>query len=74
MVNTTSVDPNAPRKRKSRFGEAKPEVVGVTGMPTAIDIQGMSVKDLSNYTINLRLDEINRKLRMNDVVPPERER
>lgn len=43
-------------------------------MPTAIDIQGMSVKDLSNYTINLRLDEINRKLRLNDVVPPERER
>lgn len=34
----------------------------------------MSVKDLSNYTITLRLDEINRKLRLNDVVPPERER
>jgi splicing factor 1 len=34
----------------------------------------MTVKDLSNYTISLRLDEINRKLRSGDVVPPERER
>lgn len=34
----------------------------------------MTVKDLSNYTISLRLDEINRKLRSGDVIPPERER
>jgi splicing factor 1 len=29
---------------------------------------------LDNYAIHLRLEEINRKLRMNDFVPPERER
>lgn len=45
----------------------------MAGMPTAIsgDIAG---KDLENYATHVRLDEIGRKLRSGDVVPPERER
>ncbi|KII89755.1 hypothetical protein PLICRDRAFT_158899 [Plicaturopsis crispa FD-325 SS-3] len=64
-------DPNAPRKRRSRWGEAKTEI---PGLPTAISATGVSQAQLDNYAIHLRLEEINRKLRLNDFVPPERER
>ncbi|CAA7266928.1 unnamed protein product [Cyclocybe aegerita] len=64
-------DPNAPRKRRSRWGEAKTEI---PGLPTAISAAGVSQAQLDNYAIHLRLEEINRKLRLNDFVPPERER
>lgn len=66
-----SADPNAPRKRRSRWGEAKNEI---PGLPTAINANGVSQAHLDNYAIHLRLEEINRKLRLNDFVPPERER
>ncbi|KIK63654.1 hypothetical protein GYMLUDRAFT_196432 [Collybiopsis luxurians FD-317 M1] len=65
------VDPNAPRKRRSRWGEAKTEI---PGLPTAISAVGVSQAQLDNYAIHLRLEEINRKLRLNNYVPPERER
>ncbi|KAJ7593534.1 hypothetical protein C8J56DRAFT_931300 [Mycena floridula] len=65
------VDPNAPRKRRSRWGDAKTEI---PGLPTAISAAGVSQAQLDNYAIHLRLEEINRKLRLNDFVPPERER
>ncbi|KAF9532579.1 hypothetical protein CPB83DRAFT_847007 [Crepidotus variabilis] len=68
---TLLVDPNAPRKRRSRWGEAKAEI---PGLPTAISAAGVSQAQLDNYAIHLRLEEINRKLRLNDFVPPERER
>lgn len=64
-------DPDAPRKRKSRWGEAKSEPVG---LPTAISSSGVSQRELDNYAIQIRLDEINRKLQMNSFIPPERER
>ncbi|KAH9936048.1 hypothetical protein B0H21DRAFT_878702 [Amylocystis lapponica] len=64
-------DPNAPRKRRSRWGDAKTEI---PGLPTAISTTGVSQAHLDNYAIHLRLEEINRKLRLNDYVPPERER
>ncbi|TRM64844.1 splicing factor SF1 [Schizophyllum amplum] len=64
-------DPNAPRKRRSRWGDAKSEI---PGLPTAISSTGVSQAQLDNYAIHLRLEEINRKLRLNDFVPPERER
>lgn len=66
-----SADPNAPRKRRSRWGEAKTDI---PGLPTAISANGVSQAHLDNYAIHLRLEEINRKLRMNDFIPPERER
>lgn len=68
---TSLVDPNAPRKRRSRWGEAKTEI---PGLPTAISAAGVSQAQLDNYAIHLRLEEINRKLRLNDFIPPERER
>lgn len=43
-------------------------------MPTAISAAGVSQAQLDNYAIHLRLEEINRKLRLNDFVPPDRER
>jgi len=43
-------------------------------LPTAISATGVSQAQLDNYAIHLRLEEINRKLRLNDFVPPERER
>ncbi|KAF8742686.1 hypothetical protein AX14_002911 [Amanita brunnescens Koide BX004] len=64
-------DPNAPRKRRSRWGEVKSEI---PGLPTAISAAGVSQAQLDNYAIHLRLEEINRKLRLNDFIPPERER
>jgi splicing factor 1 len=71
LYHLTSVDPNAPRKRRSRWGEAKTEI---PGLPTAISAAGVSQAQLDNYAIHLRLEEINRKLRLNDYIPPERER
>ena len=66
-----TADPNAPRKRRSRWGEVKTEL---PGLPTAISANGVSQAQLDNYAIHLRLEEINRKLRLNDFIPPERER
>lgn len=61
-----------PRKRRSRWGDESTKV-DMAGLPTAIqgNIEG---KELDNYALSLRLEEINRKLRSGDVVPPERER
>lgn len=71
LVHCFSVDPNAPRKRRSRWGDTKTEL---PGLPTAISANGVSQAQLDNYAIQLRLEEINRKLRLNDYVPPEKER
>jgi hypothetical protein len=65
------VDPNAPPKRKSRWGAA---TTAASGFPTAVSSTGLSVADLDKYAIQVRLEEINRKLRMNDFIPPENER
>jgi len=61
-----------PRKRRSRWGDESAKV-DLAGLPVAIqgNIEG---KELDNYALSLRLEEINRKLRSGDVVPPERER
>lgn len=61
-----------PRKRRSRWGDEK-DKIDVAGLPTAIS-GGVSGKDLEAYATHVRLEEINRKLRSGDVVPPERER
>ena len=59
------------RKKRSRWGDAK---IDIPGLPTAISAAGVSQAQLDNYAIHLRLEEINRKLRLNDFIPPERER
>ncbi|WWC70748.1 branchpoint-bridging protein [Kwoniella pini CBS 10737] len=61
---------DGPRKRRSRWGDAK---VDVPGLPVAITGK-VSQHELDNYAIHVRLEEINRKLRTGDVVPPENQR
>ncbi|WWC88683.1 branchpoint-bridging protein [Kwoniella dendrophila CBS 6074] len=61
---------DGPRKRRSRWGDAK---VDVPGLPVAITGK-VSQTELDNYAIHVRLEEINRKLRTGDVVPPEGQR
>ncbi|KEI39764.1 uncharacterized protein L969DRAFT_40612, partial [Mixia osmundae IAM 14324] len=68
----SSSAPLAPgeRRRKSRWGDEK-DKIQVAGLPTAITGQ-VAQQDLTNYATQLRLEEIQRKLKLNDVVPPER--
>ena len=61
-----------PRKRRSRWGDAS-ERVEVPGLPVALTGK-VSQAELDNYAIHVRLEEINRKLRTGDVVPPEGQR
>lgn len=58
-----------PRKRKSRWGDANDKIT----IPTAIGAN-VSAQELDKYAIQVRLDEISRKLRSGDFVPPDRER
>ncbi|KZS92512.1 hypothetical protein SISNIDRAFT_455728 [Sistotremastrum niveocremeum HHB9708] len=68
---TPTEESSGPRKRRSRWGDTKTEI---PGLPTAISADGVSQAQLDNYAIQVRLEEINKKLRLNDYVPPERER
>ncbi|OCF33493.1 branchpoint-bridging protein [Kwoniella heveanensis CBS 569] len=61
---------DGPRKRRSRWGDAKADVAG---LPVAIT-GNVSQTELDNYAIHVRLEEINRKLRTGDVVPPDGQR
>jgi splicing factor 1 len=65
--------PDAPRKRRSRWGDEKPAGVN-PAMPTAIMGSNVSQLELEQYANRMRVEEINIKLRTNDVVPPERQR
>ena len=58
-----------PRKRKSRWGDATDKLT----IPTAIGAN-VSAQELDKYAIQVRLDEISRKLRSGDFIPPDRER
>lgn len=61
-----------PRKRKSRWGDAN-ERVDVSGLP--VNIMGkVATSELDSYAVHVRLEEINRKLRTGDVVPPDGQR
>ncbi|KAJ3404448.1 hypothetical protein HDU80_002846 [Chytriomyces hyalinus] len=61
-----------PRKRRSRWGDEEAKV-NIPGIPTVLP-QGMNAQQVEEFVIHARLDEIGRKLRTGDVVPPERER
>ena len=67
---TDAVD--GPRKRRSRWGDAA-ERADVSGLPTSVT-GAISGAQLDNYAIHVRLEEINKKLRTGDVVPPEGQR
>jgi splicing factor 1 len=68
-VTAEVTDPNAPRKRRSRWGEEK----STLGVATALGAN-VSQSELERYAVNVRLEEIARKIQSGDVVPPERER
>lgn len=61
------------RKRGNRWGDATDNnsVAGLIGLPTAIFTQ-MSSEQLEAYTVHLRIEEISQKLKINDIIPPER--
>lgn len=61
-----------PRKRRSRWGDESAKVE-VPGMPVALT-GNVSQADLDNYAIHVRLEEINRKLRTGDFIPPPGQR
>ncbi|WVO12561.1 branchpoint-bridging protein [Cryptococcus depauperatus] len=61
-----------PRKRRSRWGDASSKV-NVPGMPVTV-MGNVSQVELDNYAIHVRLEEINRKLRTGEVVPPDGQR
>lgn len=67
-VDATGAD-GGPRKRKSRWGDANDKLT----IPTAIGAN-VSAQELDKYAIQVRLDEISRKLRSGDFIPPDRER
>lgn len=69
MGSSGTVDSSAPRKRRSRWGEEKTDL----GVATALGAN-MSESELERHAINVRLEEIARKIQSNDVIPPERER
>lgn len=59
----------APRKRRSRWGEEKSSLGVITALGANV-----SEMEAEKYALNVRIEEINRKLRLGDIVPPERER
>ncbi|KAI9317642.1 hypothetical protein BX666DRAFT_1939399 [Dichotomocladium elegans] len=59
------------RERKSRWGD-ETKKVNIPGMPTSLP--KLSQQQADNYVLQIRLEEINRKLRIGDVVPAERDR
>ncbi|MCO5590008.1 hypothetical protein L7F22_043977 [Adiantum nelumboides] len=69
MGSSGAPDASAPRKRRSRWGEEKTDL----GVATALGAN-MSESELERHAINVRIEEIARKIQSNDVVPPERER
>ncbi|KAL9935401.1 hypothetical protein V8E36_005749 [Tilletia maclaganii] len=62
-------DEAAPRKRRSRWGDASDKVAA----PTAITAH-VTQEELDKYAIQVRLEEIANKLRTGDYIPPDRER
>lgn len=65
------------RKRKNRWGpesSAKEnKILGLMGMATALT-SVMTPEQVEAYALQLRIEEITQKMKINDVVPPYRER
>ncbi|KAJ3393362.1 hypothetical protein HDU84_002157 [Entophlyctis sp. JEL0112] len=61
-----------PRKKRSRWGDDTSKI-HLPGVPTVLP-QGMNALQIEEFIIHARLEEIGRKLRTGDVVPPEKDR
>ncbi|KAJ2815689.1 hypothetical protein FBU31_006835, partial [Coemansia sp. 'formosensis'] len=59
------------RRRKNRWGDKEPSAVAA--VPPAL-ASSMSKEQLESYVSSLRIDEITRKLKSGDVVPPDGQR
>ncbi|KAJ2059559.1 hypothetical protein GGI17_004327 [Coemansia sp. S146] len=70
---STVVDDGSERKRrrKNRWGDKEP--TAAAAVPPAL-AGSMSKEQLESYVSNLRIDEITRKLKSGDVVPPDGQR
>ncbi|OLY83855.1 Branchpoint-bridging protein, partial [Smittium mucronatum] len=67
-----SVDQPGRKKRKNRWGDSS-SVIKIPGAPTAITVK-LSNEQLDNYAQIMRIEELSRKLRLNDVIPANKER
>src|SRR5271170_4211699 len=65
------------RKRKNRWGpepsSKENKILGLMGMVTALTSL-MTPEQVEAYALQLRIEEITQKMKINDVVPPSRER
>ena len=65
------------RKRKNRWGPESSykenKILGLMGMATALT-NIMTPEQIEAYALQLRIEEITQKMKINDVVPPNRER
>jgi splicing factor 1 len=65
------------RKRKNRWGTEQSakenKILGLMGLSTAL-VGAMTPEQVEAYALQLRIEEITQKMKINDVVPPTRER
>jgi splicing factor 1 len=77
LTDTAAVvgaDGNTRRRKRNRWGDAiDNKAAGLMGLTTAITAD-MTTEQLDVYTLNLRIEEISQKLRINDVVPADGDR
>ncbi|KAL1841929.1 hypothetical protein VTJ49DRAFT_6320 [Mycothermus thermophilus] len=70
----SEVDGMKRRRKRHRWGDAtENKAAGLMGLPTAI-LADMTSEQLEAYTLHLRIEEITQKLKINDVVPAEKDR
>ncbi|KAF2738724.1 hypothetical protein EJ04DRAFT_541139 [Polyplosphaeria fusca] len=62
------------KRRRNRWGDAKDnKAAGLMGLPTKIEA-AMTPEQIDAYVLHLRIEEITQKLKINDVVPSDRDR
>lgn len=67
-------DPVPRRRKRNRWGDAtENKAAGLMGLTTAITA-AMTSEQLDAYALNLRIEEISQKLRIDDVVPGDKDR
>ncbi|KAJ3212536.1 hypothetical protein HDU67_003763 [Dinochytrium kinnereticum] len=62
----------APPRRKSRWGDESKKVI-IPGVPTVLP-KGLTAQQTEEFLIQMKIDELQRKLRTGDVIPPEKDR
>ncbi|KAI8881085.1 hypothetical protein K501DRAFT_296042 [Backusella circina FSU 941] len=69
-TNTTTATTTSTRRKKSRWGDEQKVII--PGIPTTLPKVSKDIAD--KYLLQIRLEEVNRKLRTGEYVPNERER